>query len=63
MDKTVTLVAKTIVPCDGERYGVGMQFRATQADADRLIASGEAALAPEKRGAKTEQSPGEPAPQ
>jgi hypothetical protein len=54
MDKQVTLVAKTVVAYGGKTYGNNMQFNATPADAERLIAEKQAEIAPKKGGAAVE---------
>lgn len=65
MEKLITLVAKCLVGYGGERYGVGMQFKATPEEAERLTKSGEAEIAPvkgAKPAPKTEASAATPAP-
>lgn len=44
--KKVTVSAKCLLNYDGVSYGAGMQFVATQHDADALIKSGQAEKAP-----------------
>ena len=50
----VTLVARTLLKHGGRMYGDNHQFVVdSKAEADKLIASGQAALAPPKKGAAT----------
>lgn len=49
--KKVTLVATTLVSHGGRNYGQGMQFDATEDEAEKLVKGGQATVAPPKKGA------------